>query len=83
MSVLLDGALVVWKWDVKNDSDNEHTDEGENEEDAEDEKPSKKKTAVILKTTGHTVTFKCMGTRKEEYQDTLRHTSISGLKPVQ
>ena len=51
MSVLPDGALVVWKWDVENDSDNERTDEGENEEDVEDEKPSKKKTAVIQKTT--------------------------------
>ena len=83
MSVLPDDALVVWKWDVENDSDNEYTDEGENEEDAEDEKTQQEENCSDAEDhRSHTVTFKCMGTREEEeYQDTLRH--IIGLKPVQ
>jgi hypothetical protein len=82
MSVLPDGAIVVRKWDVESDSDNEHTDEDKVIRTWKMKKPSKKKTAVILKTISHTVTFKCMGTRKEEeYQDTL--CFINRLKPVQ
>lgn len=83
MSLLPDGALVVWKWDVDNGSDNEHRDEDENEENLEDEESQEEEKSSDLEDhRSHTVTFKCIGTRKEgEYQDTLR--LISGLKPVQ
>ena len=76
MNLLPDGALVVWKWEAESDNENveDETEDIDEQEEKIIDRPEHHCT--------HTVTFKCIGSTKEDrYQDTLRY--VSRLKPVQ
>lgn len=84
MSLLPDGALIVWKWGIGSDSSGSDGDENADEKNdkADCAGQSSGSDSREDPQSSHMLTFKCIGTTRESrYQEVLR--IISNQKPVE